>query len=39
MIKMKILIDSNSLEVLQTAIANREANAPENIRILVAGIG
>jgi hypothetical protein len=36
---MNVVIDEKSIEAIKAAIENRQADAPGNIRIFVAGIG
>lgn len=36
---MNVLIDARSLEAIKDAITNRKSDAPDTIRIYIAGIG
>ncbi len=36
---MNVIADEKALEAIKAAVDNRQADAPENIRIFVAGIG
>lgn len=36
---MNIIADEKSLEAIKAAVENRQADAPENIRVFVAGMG